>query len=210
MKTIQSAMVLGLVVLFSLGCKKEPINNLSEEESRIYITDHDSTINFSNFHTFNVSDSVAVIQNGGEFHRLNATDSAYVDAVKNLMQSMGYVYVAKDQNPDLGITVNRILSTSTGVISYGSYWDYYASYWDPFYWGFPGYGYGMPYGYAVYQITEGAVSVDMVDLKDAGNSGKLNIIWTGLIRGSGIYNPDVAQSQVKALFDQSSYLNKSL
>ncbi len=206
MKTFQSLVVCGLLVGASVGCKKEPLNNLSDAESRIYITDHDSSVNFSNFHTFNISDSVALITNGKAEHQLNDADAAYIQAVKNIMQANGYVEVNKDQNPDLGITVNRIISTSTGVISYGSYWDNYDVYWDPYYWGYPGYGYYLPYSYSVYQIREGAVSVDMVDLKNAPENNKLKVVWTGLIRGSGIYNATVAESQVKALFDQSPYL----
>jgi hypothetical protein len=32
------------------------------------------------------------------------------------------------------------------------------------------------------------------------------VIWTGVIRGSGIFNASVADTQIKALYDQSSYL----
>lgn len=206
MKTFQSLVVCGILVGATLGCKKQPLDHLTEAESRIYITDHDSTINFSNFKTFSISDSVALIDNGKAQHQLNDADAAYIQAVKNIMQSNGYVEVNKDAYPDLGITVNRIISTSTGVISYGSYWDNYDVYWDPYYWGFPGYGYYLPYTYSVYKIREGAVSVDMVDLKNAPENNQLKVVWTGLIRGSGIYDATVAESQVKALFDQSPYL----
>lgn len=206
MKTIQSLLACGLIVLLATGCKKQPLNNLTEEESRIYITDHDSTVNFSNYQTFSVSDSVALIENGEATHQLNEADAAYIAAVKDQMKARGFVEVSKKSNPDLGITVNRIISTSTGVISYGSYWDDYNAYWDPYYWGYPGYGYYLPYAYSVYKIREGAVSIDMVDLKNAQENDKLKVVWTGLIRGSGIYTSSVADSQVKALFDQSPFL----
>jgi len=209
MKIIRLLAVGSCAAVLLLGCKKDPLNNMTDEESRIYITDHDSTVHFDNFHTFSVSDSVALIENGKAKKQLNEADAAYIQAVKDQMQARGYTLVSKDSNPDLGLTVNRIISTSSGVVSLGSYWDYYDSYWDPFYWGYPGYGYFLPYSYAVYQIREGAVSVDMVDLKDASKNQKLDVIWTGLIRGSGIYNSNVAASQVKALFDQSSYIQTS-
>lgn len=206
MKTIQSLLMCGVAMLFAIGCKKQSLDNLTQEESRIYITDHESTINFSNYHTFSISDSVALIQDGKAERQLNEADAAYIAAVRNQMQSRGFIEVNKNDDPDLGITVNRIISTSTGVISYGSYWNDYNTYWDPYYWGYPGYGYYLPYTYAVYQIREGAVSVDMVDLMNAPENDKLRVVWTGLIRGSGIYNASVADSQVKALFDQSGYL----
>lgn len=114
--------------------------------------------------------------------------------------------VSKDASPDLGVDVNHIINTTTGVINYGDYWGDYGGYWDPYYWGYPDYGYYIPYAYSVYQIKEGAMSVDLLDLKNATKNDKINVIWTGLIRGSGIFTASVADAQVKALFDQSSYL----
>lgn len=201
-------MLLGLagISLLYTGCTKDPLNNLNTDESRIYITDHDSSINFSNYKTFSISDSVAVIDNGNVKKQLGDVDSAYINAVTKYMNQEGYMLVSKEQNPDVGVDVNRIISTSTGVISYGDYWGYYDSYWDPYYWGYPGYGYYLPYAYSIYQIKQGAISVDILDLKNAAQNKKINVVWTGLIRGSGIFNAAVADSQVKALFDQSPYL----
>lgn len=202
------SMLLGLACMSFIytGCTKDPLNNLSTDESVIYITDHDSSINFSNYKTFSISDSVAVITNGNVKKQLTAVDSAYINAVTNHMEQEGYTLVSKKQNPDVGVDVNRIISTTTGVISYGDYWDDYNSYWDPYYWGYPGYGYYIPYAYSVYQIKEGAISVDMLDLKNAAQNKKINVIWTGLIRGEGIFNITAADSGVQALFAQSPYL----
>ncbi|HXS58862.1 MAG TPA: DUF4136 domain-containing protein [Hanamia sp.] len=194
-----------LSVVF-VGCAKQPLDNISAEESRIYITDHDSAVNFTNYKTYSISDSVAVIDNNKSTPQLNAVDSAYIAAVKNYMQQAGYQLVTKKQNPDLGVNVNHIISTTTGVISYGDYWNDYGGYWNPYYWGYPGYGYYVPYAYSTYQIKEGAVSIDVLDLKNASADKKINVIWTGLIRGSGIFNAALADTQVKALFDQSPYL----
>jgi hypothetical protein len=192
--------------VFLNSCTKDPVANLTDEESRIYITDHDSTTNFTNFKTYSISDSVAVIQDGKTEMELSDVDAAYISAVKKYMNQGGYTLVSKDENPDLGVDVSHIIQTSTGVISYGDYWGNYGGYWDPYYWGYPGYGYYIPYAYSVYQIRQGALAVDILDLKNAEANKNINIIWTGLIRGSGILNASVADSQVKALFDQSPYL----
>jgi len=190
----------------AVGCSKEPLNHLTPEESRIYVTNHDSSVNFSSYKTYNLTDSVAVIDNGHATKEITATDQAYIDAVNKYMQQRGYVQVSKDQSPDLALTVNRIYQTSSGIVSYGDYYDYYGGYWDPYYWGYSGYDYYVPYGYSIYQITEGAVSIDMLDLKDASGSNKISLVWNGLIRGEGIFNANNADAQVKALFDQSTYL----
>jgi hypothetical protein len=192
--------------LFFMGCAKDPVNNLNSDEGRIYITDHDSSVNFTNYKTFSISDSVAVIRNGKSSKELSITDSAYISAVKKYMEAAGYQMVTKKQNPDMGVDVNNIISTYTGVVSYDDYWNNYGGYWDPYYWGLGGFGYYVPYAYNIYRISEGAVSIDILDLKNAKANNKINVIWTGLIRGPGIFNENIAESQVKALFDQSPYL----
>jgi hypothetical protein len=197
--------IVGLSALVT-GCVKDPMNNITQEESRIYITNYDSTAIFTGYKTYSIADSVAVIRDNKGGKSSTATDQAYIAAVKKYMQQRGYTLVAKDQAPDLGVNVNRIYSTSTGVISYPDYWGYYGGYQDPYYWGYGGYGYYVPYSYAVYQVTEGAMSVDLLDLKNAQANKQIDVLWTGLIRGSGIFNTGVADTQVKALYDQSPYL----
>ena len=197
----------GLLLVLN-SCTKDPIKNLSDDESRIYITNYDSTIQFGAFKTFSISDSVAVISDGKlkEKTQPNA-DAALISAVKDNMQQRGYQLVDKNNNPDLGISVNKIISTQTGVMSYPSYWGYYNTFWDPYYWGYGGYDYYFPYStYAVYQIKEGALSIDMVDLKDVNANKEIKGIWNGLIRGEAIFNSANAANQIKALFDQSPYL----
>ena len=179
------------------SCTKDPVNNLTADESRIYITDHDSSVNFSNYKTYSISDSVAVIENGKSSHDLTDAGQAYIDAVKKYLDQAGYQMVSRNDNPDLGVDVNHIINTFTGVISYGDYWDDYGGYWDPYYWGYPGYGYYIPYAYSVYQVSEGAVSLDILDLKNASTDHKINVVWTGLIRGSGVFNASLPTTRLK-------------
>src|ERR1044072_3335553 len=134
------------------GCTKEPLNNLTEEESRIYVTNSDSTINFAGFKTYSISDSAVVLDNGSSYKDLTPLDQAYIDAVNKYMQQRGYKLVNKNSDPDIGIDVNRIYNTATGYFSYTDYWDYYGGYWDPYYWGYGGYGYYIPTSFGIYQI----------------------------------------------------------
>ncbi len=195
----------GLSAAF-MGCTKHPLDHINQDESRIYITDYDSSVNFASYKTYSISDSVAVINNGSFSKQLDTVDVAYITAVNKYMQQQGYVPVSKTQKPDLGININRIITISTGVISYNDYWGDYGGYWDPYYWGYSGYGYYLPYTYGVYEVREGALSIDLLDLKNASSNQKINVIWTGLIRGSGIFDAQTADSQVQALFNQSPYL----
>jgi hypothetical protein len=196
--------------LFMLAsCTKDPIKNLSADESRLYITNRDSATNFSSFKTFSISDSVAIIQNDGQHEKTrDAFDTAFITAFSNAMVQRGFLRVPKDQNPDLGINVNNIINTYSGYVDYGSYYGDYYGYWDPYYWGYPGYGYYGSY-IGTYQVNEGVISVDMFDLKDAAANGKIKAVWNGVIRGTGNDNIANISSNVKALFDQSAYLKVS-
>lgn len=205
-KSIAGCVAVGVFTLSS--CAKDPLKDLSDNDSRIYITNYDSTTSFSSFKTYSISDSVAVVDNGTlQKHIATEAEAAIIQAIKNNMNERGYQLVNKSGNPDLGINVTKIVSTQTGLVSYPSYWDYYNSYWDPYYWGYGGYDYYFPYAsYVVYQVREGALSVDLIDLKDASGDKTIKGVWNGVIRGQGIFNTDNAAAQVKALFDQSAYL----
>ena len=188
------------------ACTKQPLNHLTDDESRLYISNHDDSVSFNAFKTFSIADSVAVISNNRlRGKALTDVDSAYINAVKQQMIQKGYTLVANNQSPDLGVDVSRIYNTYTGVVDYSGYGGDYYGYWDPYYWGFPGYGYYFP-SYGVYQVSEGALEVDILDLKDASADKQIKDIWSGLIRGTGVFDVANAQSGVQSLFDQSSYL----
>ncbi|MGC8749937.1 DUF4136 domain-containing protein [Hydrotalea sp.] len=198
---------IALLVLGLVSCtKNSAVNNLSNADTRIYITQRDSTVNFNNYKTFSINDSITVINNGQTSTSLTPTGQAFLDAISKYMQQAGYTLVSKSNNPDLGINVTYINTTTTGIIDYSSYYDYYGGYYDPTYWGYGGYGYYSPYFYGTYQINSGALSIDMLDLKNAAANGKIKIIWNGLIRGEGIADATTADSQVQALFSQSPYI----
>lgn len=200
----------GIVAVFIValaGCKKDVTSSLSDADTRIYITQFDSTASFNSYKTFSVDDSLTVLDNGVPSKVQNSVGIAFSNAVINYMQRAGYTLVKKSDNPDLGINLTYINTTSTGLIDYGTYWDAYGGYYDPYYWGYGGYGYYMPYGFGTYQVNSGALSIDMLDLKNAQSTGKINIVWNGLIRGESIADGNSADAQVKTLFDQSPYLS---
>jgi hypothetical protein len=200
--SISAVAIMGLLG----SCTKEPLNNLNEDESRIYITNYDSSTVFSKYKTFSIVDSVSIINNNKlDKKALTDFDAAVIAAVKSRMGEQGYTLVNKSQNPDLGINVSRIYNTYTGIVSYPDYWGSYYGYWDPFYWGYPGYGYWFPSYYGTYQIREGALSIDALDLKDVGTDKKINGVWMGLVRGSGIFRTSNVPNHIKSLFDQSPY-----
>jgi len=211
MKTGMLSLIASLTLLTIVtGCSKDPLNHLTEDESRIYITNHDSTVIFTSFQTFSIADSVAIVNNnqsGGKDQ--SVYDAQFIDALKAAMIRQGYTLVDKQSNPDLALAVTVISNDYSGIISYNDYGGYYGDYWGSDYWGYPGYSYYYPSYYGVYSVNETALAVDMFDLKDAASSNQLKNIWTALIRGTGIFNSAKVDTQVQTLFDQSAYLKKN-
>ena len=206
-KLIGLALLTACTVAVFSSCTKDPLRNMSDEESRIYITNHDSTVNFNSYKTYSIVDSVSLIDNNRIAGKeATSWDQQVIAAIQDAMNARGFTKVAHTQNPDLGINVSRVYSTSTNLVDLTSYWGYYGSYYDPYYWGYGGYGYYFPPAYGVYQSTEAMLSIDILDLKNASGNGAIKGIWNGLVRGEGIFVSSNVQSQIKALFDQSPYL----
>ncbi len=209
MKPFRFVIALFLCVLAASGCRKDPVENLETEERRIYITNRDESVNFSAYRTFSIADNVLVVDGNSSGSQLTASDQAYLDAFRAAMQSRGYTQVARSANPDLGVQVSRIIRTSTGIVSVPDYFGY----WDPFYWGSgfgPGFGgWGAPpfWSTATYQVREGMLAFDLIDLKNAASNNSLRVIWNGMIRGAGLNTTTTAASQVGQLFNQSAYIS---
>jgi Domain of unknown function (DUF4136) len=207
--------ITAMLALALAGCQKDAIKNLTPSESRIYITNHDSSVSFSAFSTFSIADSAGIIEdNRGAGKELTGYDAAVIAAVTKSMQDRGFRLVDRSQNPDIGINVSRIYNNYTGVVSYPSYWDSYGGYYDPYYWGYGGIGYYDPtyYGagyYDVYQVTQGALSIDILNLKDARQNNTIKPLWSALARGEGVFTASNVTNEVNAFFDQSPYLQSA-
>jgi len=213
MKKVQFSIIVFSVALalMATSCRKDVINHLSNAESRVYITKRDSAVNFANYRTFRIADSVSVIEDGHLVkHAYTPYDSSMIAALTQEMTQRGYQLQTDDAiKPDLGIDISRIITSYTGTVSYDDYWGYFGNYWDPYYWGYGGYGYYFPYTFGIYTFREGALSVDMLDLKNPNTgSKKLNTIWTGLGYGTGIFDVANVNEEVQALFNQSTYVQQ--
>ena len=208
-KKISLLVLTGAILVVANSCRKDAGDHITDQDSRVYITRQDSTVNFNNYQTFRIADSVSVIKDG-QFvkHAYTDYDSSMIEALSKEMIQRGYhLQVGHATKPDIGINVSRIITDYSGVISYGDYWGYYGSYWDPYYWGYNGYGYYFPYAFDTYTFREGALSIDMIDLKNPNTAtNKLKTIWSGIGRGVGIFNAANVNEEVQALFNQSAYL----
>lgn len=196
-------------ILIMTSCTKDVEKNLDGDEKPLYITKAESNIDFSGYATFNLADSVAVINNNQLEERVRTDfDAAFIDAIAAQMEARGFTRVGHGENPDLGITISRIYNDYTGIIDYSYYWGGYSGYWDPYYWGYPGYDYYFPPLYGTYTVTDGAVAIDMFDLENASGTNQIKQVWSGLVRGSGTFAGNLVQTHAASLFSQSPYITR--
>jgi hypothetical protein len=209
MKRVMYFMSAALMLTVSISsCSKDPLKDMTEEESRIYVTNRADSVDFTTYSTFSIADSVAVISNSGQNERaLTDYDKKLIADVSAAMVAKGYKLVARSTKPDLAINLTRIDNTYSAIYYDPGYWSGIGGYYDPFYWGYGGYGYYWPSYYQVYQ-KERAVSIDLVDLKNPKNN-ELVAIWNAMLRGSGVWNISNVDSMVTAVFAQSTYLKTS-
>lgn len=194
------------------SCSKDPLDDMTAEESQIYITRRDSSANFSSYKTFSIVDSVAVANNSGEGKELTDDDIKLIKLVKQHMQDRGYVLVDTTQSPDLGINIMRISYTYLNVVP-NNYWGY-PGYWNTGYWGYPGSSYYFPpsFGYyppmfRYYNTKSDVLTIDIIDLKNVKKDNKLEAVWNASMKGVGVLHPTFYEEEIDAIFKQSPYLN---
>jgi hypothetical protein len=203
MMTMMRLLVLAAFVTL-VGCRKDPANNLTEEEQRIYITNYDKAASFNSFRTYSIADRVVVVDGNSSTQQNTSADRALMDALDAALQSRGFQKAASTTAADVGIQISRIVRTSTGFVTGPDYYGY----WDPFYWGY-GSGWGSGFGgwgsgWAVmpYEVREGMLAIDMIDLKNSSP----RVLWNALVRGPGLSSPSSMTDIVNNLLQQSPYL----
>ncbi|MFY0254033.1 DUF4136 domain-containing protein [Chitinophaga sp. 30R24] len=191
------------------SCRKDPLDHMTNEESRIYITNHDSTANFTAYSTFSIVDSVAVLTSTRDSatKQLTDYDKKLIASVTAAMQQRGYTLVSRAAKPDLAVNLTRINNSYNSVTWTPGWWGG-GGYWTPGYWGYPGVGWYWPSYYVVYRVNDKQVAIDLFDLKNPKNN-QLTAVWNSLWRGTGVWDTNNIDQMVQASFSQSPYLSKT-
>lgn len=206
MITSTRLLLLLAVFLMAIGCRKNPLDNLNEEEQRIYITNQDKTADFNTYNTYAIADRVVVVDGNNSSQQSTGADQALMQALDRGLQSRGFQKAANN-TADLGIQISRIIRTSTGFVSGPDYYRH----WDPFFWG-GGFGAGWGGGWGgfgpgwtviPYEVREGMLAIDIIDLTNNNNP---RVLWNALVRGPGLSSAAAAEDIVKNLLAQSPYL----
>ena len=211
---MRKILFISAAVLLMAACQKEPYT-LDNDNSYLVYTSPGKDVNFTQYKTFDMTDSLLVIGQGSKpkYVRNDAVKAILLDFRRN-MEARGFVYTPDAEAADLGVQLTYVIKTERFVQFYSDpyWWLDYPGYWSPGYWG-DWYGYYYPYR-VTYTFSTNALVADMVDLTAEQGSGKsLEIIWTSYIGGpagpSASYDVKRMTSSINQAFAQSPYLNKT-
>ena len=202
------------LALLVAACHKEPYPQDGDAEYLVY-TSPAKDVNFAQFMTFDIADSVLVIGQS-EKPQYSASNNALalIQQFRTNMEKLGYVYTPSNPDADLGMQLTYIVKTERYVQYYNDpyWWLDYPGYWPSGYWGnWQGWYYPYP---VTYTYTTNALITDMVDLSGEEVQGQpLEIIWSCYIGGPASsntqYDVDRMKDSIDQAFAQSPYLSRT-
>lgn len=190
---------------FFVSCSKEVTQETITETAGLVSVNADSSLDFGNYQTIAVNDSV-VFTNGKAFSReLNTIDAAYISAWKDTLTSLGFTVVSKQQNPDLILNITKVDNSVNNVFDFTTFWKYYAVIYKPSAFGVTGAQYISNFDNS--QTTKDLLlSFEIIDLKNKTNT-TLPVLWNGVVTDKTIStNIDDVSLVMEELLYQSPQL----
>jgi hypothetical protein len=193
------------------ACQKEPYTSDNDNSYLVY-TSPGKDVNFTQYKTFDMTDSLLVIGQGSKpkYVRNDAVKAILLDFRRN-MEARGFVYAPDAEAADLGVQLTYVIKTERFVQFYSDpyWWLDYPGYWPSGYWGNWN-GYYMPRP-VTYTYTTNALLTDIVNLTGEQKEGTpLEILWTSYIGGpaGSTIQGDVTRmtEAIDQAFKQSEYL----
>jgi hypothetical protein len=210
---VLSFTVAGLVT----GCYPDKIDYIDEYD--LAGTHYDEEVDFSQFSTFHLVDTIIhVTEDGEDDPNLDREHDEFIlELIRENMLDLGYTEVVAPDSlnrPDVALLVEAM---TVDWYTYYSYWyDYWGWYpgwgwWGPGYPIYPGYPW-YPGGGYYNSYTTGTLIIEMLDTDIPANDDPPNVVWMGLIDGILTYSGSGAQArlekQINQVFDQSPYLQQ--
>jgi len=210
MKKLKLIALLAIVILVA-SCYADP-NQDTLSSDLVVGTDRDLNVNFQNFKTYHIANTITNITDDRNDSILAGPDALkIVNKIKENMNRLGYTFVELNASPDLAVIPAIIQIKNIGGVCTG-WWGGYPGYPGGGYWGYPGYGYNYPYcGY--YSYNTGSLTIDMIDLMNTDTTTNLNAVWSGIMFGvissSGAANMNKALKGIDQAYSQSPYLQQN-
>lgn len=191
---------------FTGGCYPYPETSVVKSDLDIVISNYNDKVDFSQYKTYVLFDSVALIIEEDEgadsddpFYQ-NGYDQYILDEIKNQMEALGYTRKNVDAFPDLGVAATAFRIVNVEITSIPGWW-----------WGFPGYGWwgpGNTPGYnpggwysTFYTYQQGTIVIDMEDLQKAQSDTAL--VWNSVINGLVDVNTEVTSQRISTAVESA-------
>ena len=208
---MRKILFISAAVILMAACQKEPYTSDNDNSYLVY-TSPGKDVNFTQYKTFDMTDSLLVIGQGSKpkYVRNDAVKAILLDFRRN-MEARGFVYTPDAEAADLGVQLTYVIKTERFVQFYSDpyWWLDYPGYWPSGYWGNWN-GYYMPRP-VTYTYTTNALLTDIVNLTGEQKEGTpLEILWTSYIgapAGSTIQGDVTRMTEaIDQAFKQSEYL----
>lgn len=138
--------------------------------------------NFSNYRTFAITDSLAVVEDSYKFRMNNDTTDMIIAQVVVNMNKYGYTQVVVEDNPDLLVDVAYIKKTNTYM--YPGYWNDWDWWWNCNH--YPWYGWDSFYPYQmpvfISSYSTGSLVIEIADVTSVATEASVPVVWHGLVR----------------------------
>lgn len=207
---MKKIIIISTLAFLALACQKEPYLYDTDNEYLVY-TLPDDEVDFGKFKTFNIADSILILDNAEKpEYSQSANAAALIKTFRTNMEKAGYIYNQSD--PDLGIQLTYMVKSDKYVHYYENpyWWLDFPGYWSPGIWGdWYGFYYPRP---LVFSYSTNALMADMVDLTEDDRES-LEIIWYSYIGGAAgpslSYDIDRMKDAIEQAFEQSPYLSRT-
>ena len=170
--SVMSTLVLGSIFLLQ-ACF--PFGPEDLEDFDIVGTFYDENVNFSNFKTYAMPDTIAKITSSGVSNERGQYDDLVLSQIAANMGAVGYTRVNDPDQADMLLTVVVVNDGGYSIDNSYNYGDYYG----------PDYNYGSGgyyYTGSNYQIETGTVLMTLADHKD-GDNARESAMWLGMLNG---------------------------
>jgi hypothetical protein len=203
--------VLLVLPLLFLGCQTEP-EQVKLLDELVVATNYDTNADFTSYSTYAIpTDTIGFFSNTSNDTIITQQRSDYprpiIEKIKANMNARGYTQVAKDQNPDLGVSI--VVVNDFDIFQQVIYPDYYGS--GGYYSGY--YGYNSWYGYPyvnTYAYNTGVLIIELVDLKNRTSNNSVKVIWDAYL--GDVYSTmnliPQTEKGIDQAFQQSPYLTR--
>jgi hypothetical protein len=169
--SVLSILIIGSIFLLQ-ACF--PFGPEDLEDFDIVGTFYDENVNFSNFKTYAMPDTIVKITGAGVSSSKGQYDDLILDQIEANMGAVGYTRVQNPDQADMLLTV-AVVNDEYNMNNSYDYGDYYG---DPYDYGSGGY---YDTG-SDYQVSTGTVLMNLANHKD-GDTTRESSMWVGILNG---------------------------